>query len=79
MSDYVKYSIAYFNTYSGKETVKLDAGMAGCITGYSRPKLEKTEPHEIYYYYRSQVAELNDINELGKRLKKDIKKILLKR
>ena len=72
----IKYIVVYFNTYTGKELCKTDAGMAGEISGISRPSIEGTEPHELYYYYRKQFGEVISLVVIKQHLKKAIKKLL---
>ncbi|MCB6346983.1 glycosyltransferase family 61 protein [Clostridium sp. AF18-27] len=67
--DFIKYTTAYFNTYSGKELQKIDAGMAGSITGRTRTKAEGLQEHEIYYYYRSQFGFVPSLSYAKLRIK----------
>ena len=56
--EWAKYCTMYFNTYSGNELSKTDAGMAGSIMGRSRPSAENMPLHELYYYYRQQFTSI---------------------
>lgn len=76
LRDLIKYIVVYFNTYTGKELCKTDAGMAGEISGISRPINEGTKPHELYYYYRRQFGEVPSFRIIQQHLKKEIKKLL---
>ena len=50
--------------------------MAGEISGISRPSIEGTEPHELYYYYRKQFGEVISLEVIKQHIKKTIKKLL---
>lgn len=74
--DFIKYTTAYFNTYTGRELQKTDAGMAGSIVGRIRTKAEGLPEHEIYYYYRSQFGTVLSLATVKSWLKGKIEKMI---
>lgn len=77
-SDFIRFSITYFNTYTGLEVKKVDAGMAGEIVGRSRAKAEGVAEHEIYYYYRCRMGDINSLMFLESNIKKIVRGFLRK-
>lgn len=78
MLDFVKYCSLWFNIYTGNEPGSVDAGIAGKITGRTRPSIEGTEEHEIYYYYRGQLGNVYDWNQIIEAAKRFVKRKILK-